>query len=135
MGINAQMLPKSVVEMRPGIMAAPPVRLRVAQAIAAARAAAVAIASFYALLCAAEGMLASALFAVRCENDCSGQGWRYTYDAWQWTAQFGVAAGGILATLCMVVFTAGDRRDAARSARKVGFTLWAGWLVWFFVAV
>ena len=130
---QAQFAP--VVEMRPGIAAAPPILLRQAQTRAAARAFAVAGAAFLALMAAAEGLLASALFATRCGDQCTGQGWRYTFDAWQWTGQFAIAASTMLFSLGLVLLVAAEHHQAARHARSIAITLWIIWLTWFVFAL
>jgi len=131
--LHAQFAP--VVELRPGITAAPPVSLRQSQSRTAARAFAVAGAAFLALIAAAEGMLASALFAVRCGDQCTGEGVRYTFDSWQWSAQFALAAGVMLSSVVLVVLVADERHEAAHRARVAAVTLGAAWLLWFFVAL
>jgi hypothetical protein len=56
--------------------------------------------------------------ALRCDEACTGDGWRHTEDAWQWNLVAGAGVAAFCAGLALVLFV-GLRRPRAASAALI----------------
>lgn len=77
-------------------------------------------------------LLAYYAYQRRCGDGCSEPPpWWRDPDAWQWTAQVAVAAGGLFAAV-LATYLAVNRRRAAWSAIAGSLTLYLGW--WYLIS-
>ncbi len=67
-------------------------------------------------------------FDMRCDDACStNPGWSNSPDAWQWSAQFGLAWLGVVATIGATTFVALRRSRYAHTIMLLALAAWASW--------